>query len=46
VRQWADQMKELGITHRYIEIAGGDHGNVLATGVPDIIAFFGKHARK
>jgi len=46
VRQWADQMKELGVTHQYTEIAGGDHGSVLTTGVPDIIAFFGKHTRK
>jgi predicted esterase len=46
VRQWADQMKGLGVTHQYTEIPGGDHGSVLTTGVPDVIAFFGKHARK
>lgn len=45
VRQWIDQMKELSITHQYIEMPGGDHGTVLTTGVPDIFAFFARHAR-
>jgi predicted esterase len=45
VRQWIDQMKDLNITHEYIEMAGGDHGSVLVTGVPDVIAFFDKHSR-
>ena len=45
VRQWIDKMKELGMTHQYIEIAGGDHGNVLTTGVPDIFAFFARHSK-
>jgi poly(3-hydroxybutyrate) depolymerase len=45
VRQWIDKMKELEITHQYIEVAGGDHGNVLTTGVPDIFAFFAKHSK-
>jgi hypothetical protein len=38
-------MKELGITHQYIEVAGGDHGSVLTTGVPDVFAFFAKHSK-
>jgi predicted peptidase len=46
VRQWVDQMKELNITHQYIEMAGGDHGSVLTTGVPDVIGFFNKHSKK
>ena len=45
VRQWIDQMKELGITHQYIERAGGDHGSVLAD-VPLMIEFFSQHSRK
>jgi predicted esterase len=45
VREWIAKAKDLGITHQYIEIAGGDHGSVLTTGVPDIFAFFGKHSR-
>ncbi len=46
VRQWVDQMKELRVTHQYTEMPGGDHGSVLTAGVPEVIAFFGKHARK
>ena len=46
VRHWIDQMKELHITHQYIEMAGGDHGSVLTTGVPDVITFFSKHSKK
>jgi predicted peptidase len=46
VRHWIDQMKELQITHQYIEMAGGDHGSVLTTGVPDVIAFFSKYTKK
>jgi hypothetical protein len=45
VRQWIDQMKELHITHQYIERAGGDHGTVL-NDVPQVIAFFNQHAKK
>lgn len=45
VRQWIDQMKELHITHQYIERAGGDHGTVL-NDVPAVIAFFNQHAKK
>lgn len=45
VRQWADKMKELGITHQYIEVPGGDHGSVLTTGVPDVFAFFARHSK-
>jgi len=45
-RPWIEQMKELGITHEYIEVPGGDHGSVLATGAPQIFAFFEKHSKK
>jgi len=45
VRQWIDQMKELHITHQYIERAGGDHGTVL-TDVPAVIALFSQHSKK
>ena len=45
VRQWVDQMNELKITHRYVELAGGDHGTVLSN-VPDVIAFFSKQSKK
>ena len=45
VRQWIDQMKELHITHEYIERAGGDHGTVL-NDVPAVIAFFNQHSKR
>jgi predicted peptidase len=45
-RRWADKMKELNMTSEYHEIPGGDHGSVIATGMPDIFAFFAKHTRK
>jgi predicted peptidase len=45
-RPWIEQMKELGITHKYVEEAGGDHGTVLTTGAPEIFAFFAKYTKK
>jgi len=44
-RQWADKLKELNMTHQYLEIAGGDHMNVIAGGMPDIFKFFGSHSK-
>lgn len=44
-RPWAAQMKQLNMTHRYIEVPGGDHGNVISIGMPDIYAFFGAHTK-
>jgi poly(3-hydroxybutyrate) depolymerase len=42
-RPWIEKMKELNVTHQYIEVVGGDHGSVLTTGMTDIFAFFNKH---
>jgi predicted peptidase len=44
-RRWVEKMKELNMTHQYVEVAGGDHGSVLTTGAPDIFAFFAKHSK-
>ena len=44
-RLWIEKMKELKITHQYVEVPGGDHGSVLTTGAPDIFAFFAKHSK-
>src|SRR5262245_4117045 len=44
-RRWADTLKELNMTYEYHEIPGGDHGSVIATGMPDIFTFFSKHSR-
>jgi poly(3-hydroxybutyrate) depolymerase len=42
---WVGVMKEHDMTYEYREIAGGDHGNVIGTGMPDIFAFFAEHAK-
>lgn len=44
-RSWAEKMKELKMTHQYIEVPGGDHGNVIGIGMPDIFTFFAKHSK-
>ena len=44
-RLWIEKMKSLGMTHQYVEVAGGDHGSVLTTGAPDIFAFFARHTK-
>jgi predicted peptidase len=44
-RKWIAAMKDRKMNHKYSEIAGGDHGNVIATGMPDIFAFFSAHAK-
>ena len=44
-RLWIDKMKELKMTHQYVEVPGGTHGSVLTSGAPDIFAFFAKHTK-
>jgi poly(3-hydroxybutyrate) depolymerase len=44
-RSWSEAMKELKMTHQYIEVPGGDHGNVISIGMPDIFKFFGTHSK-
>ena len=44
-RSWAEAMKGLKMTHRYIEVPCGDHGSVISIGMPDIFKFFGDHAK-
>jgi hypothetical protein len=44
-RRWIDKMKELKMAHEYLEVAGGDHGNVISIGMPNIFAFFNKHSK-
>jgi predicted peptidase len=45
-RSWVEFMKGLKMAHSYLEIAGGDHGNVITTGMPDIFKFFGEHVKR
>ena len=33
------------MTHEYMEVPGGDHGNVISIGMPNIFAFFAKHSK-
>jgi predicted peptidase len=44
-RRWVEKMEELDMTYEYIETAGGTHGSVIGTGMPDIFAFFAEHAK-
>jgi predicted peptidase len=44
-RAWVDVMKEHEMAHEYVEIAGGDHGDVIGIGMPNIFAFFGEHSK-
>jgi predicted peptidase len=44
-RKWITAMKDRKMNHKYIETAGGDHGSVIATGMPDIFAFFAEHTK-
>jgi predicted peptidase len=45
-RQWSETMKELKMDHKYIEFEGGDHGDIIGNGMPDIFEFFKKNAEK
>jgi dipeptidyl aminopeptidase/acylaminoacyl peptidase len=45
-RLWAETMKQLGLTHEYIEQPGVTHGPVITTSQEPIFAFFDKHSKK
>lgn len=45
-RMWAETIKELGMTHEYIEQAGVTHGPIITTSQKDVFAFFAKHQKK
>lgn len=38
-------MRTLHMDYQYVEVPGGNHGSVIATGMPDIFEFFGKHTK-
>jgi poly(3-hydroxybutyrate) depolymerase len=42
-RRWVEKLKDLNITHEYLEIAGAGHGDVITKGMPKIFEFFDKH---
>jgi predicted peptidase len=45
-RRWVEKLKELNITHEYLEIAGAGHGDVISKGMPQMFAFFEKQQQK
>jgi len=44
-RTWVDVLRTNKMTYEYKEVAGGDHGNVITLGQPDIFAFFDRHSK-
>lgn len=44
-RNWAETLKELKLDHKYIEVPKGDHGTVIASGMPDVFMFFEEHVK-
>ena len=44
-RRWIAEMKKMDMTYKYLEVTGGDHGNVLPTGMPHIFTFFKEHPK-
>jgi predicted peptidase len=44
-RKWIAAMKAMKMNYKYDEIPGGDHGSVIATGMPDIFEFFNAHMK-
>jgi poly(3-hydroxybutyrate) depolymerase len=45
-RRWAEKMKELNLTHEYVEIEGAGHGDVISRGMPKVFAFFEKQHKE
>jgi poly(3-hydroxybutyrate) depolymerase len=45
-RRWVEKLKDLNITHEYLEIPGGGHGDVISRGMPKIFEFFEKQQKK
>ena len=39
-RTWIAKMAELGMTHRYVEIPGGDHNRIMARDRDNVEAIF------
>jgi dienelactone hydrolase len=45
VRTWVETMKELQMNFEYKEHPGVTHGPIMSAAMPDIYAFFAKHAK-
>jgi hypothetical protein len=44
-RMWVETMKTMGLNHEYKEYQGATHGPIVEATMPDIFAFFARHAR-
>jgi poly(3-hydroxybutyrate) depolymerase len=44
-RNMVAKLKELGVEHKYIEVPGGLHSDVVAPNLPAVIDFFNKHPK-
>ena len=44
-RVWVARMKALEMTHKYVEVKGGDHIRPAFQKLPDIFDFFNKHTK-
>jgi predicted esterase len=45
-RRWVEKVKDLNITHEYLEIPGAGHGDVISKGMPKVFEFFEKQSKK
>jgi predicted peptidase len=45
-RAMVAEMKKLGVEHRYIEVAGGDHNNIVEPNLAAVLDFFDAHRKK
>jgi predicted esterase len=45
-RAWIEVMKELKMNHKYVEVPGAGHGDIITIGMPDIFAFFKEHSKR
>jgi predicted esterase len=44
-RAMVAEMKKLGVEHQYIEVAGGNHIDIVAPNLPAVFQFFDKHPK-
>jgi acetyl esterase/lipase len=44
-RLMVEKLKALGVEHKYIEVPGGLHSDVVAPNLPAVIEFFDKHTK-
>lgn len=44
-RKWIAAMKARKMDYKYNQVPGGDNDSVIATGMPDVFAFFAAHTK-